>query len=232
MMNIGIVAIVCFIIVVVIMAIIIIIISRRNTKNNIEHESQGGGPPEIIYIIRHGEKPATSGSPFGVDFNGNNNNNSLLPRGWQRSGALTALFDPTNGSLQKGLHVPTSLFSPLYGDSTKTITHRTYQTIQGLSERLGKPINSTVSVGNESQLVTNVLNNYSDVVLICWEHNHIPLIASAIPTVSGTIIPKTWPNNRFDVIWVFTIVQGSNPIKYNFTQIPQQLLSGDTNTVI
>src|SRR6478672_8454354 len=58
--------------------------------------------PQQIYLIRHGEKPAdppasplgapaaASGPPFGVDIDGNQNEHSLLPRGWQRCGALAA----------------------------------------------------------------------------------------------------------------------------------------------
>ena len=107
--------------------------------------------PQQIYVIRHGEKPAdppaaspgqptsTPGPPFGVNINGNQNAHSLLPRGWQRSGALAVLFDPTVGALQAGLRTPTALYSPSYGQPDKTQTHRTYQTIQGLSERLGCP---------------------------------------------------------------------------------------------
>jgi hypothetical protein len=75
-------------------------------------------PPNIIYIIRHGEKPADPpavaagqtppppGPPFGVDFQGNQNPHSLLPSGWQRSGALAALFDPATGLLPAGLQIP------------------------------------------------------------------------------------------------------------------------------
>lgn len=37
-------------------------------------------------IIRHAEKPADSGTPFGVDINSNLDAESLIPRGWQRAG--------------------------------------------------------------------------------------------------------------------------------------------------
>jgi hypothetical protein len=57
-----------------------------------------GGPPNQIYVIRHGEKPADPPTPtaaptppFGVDVNGNQSICSLLPRGWQRSGARGAV---------------------------------------------------------------------------------------------------------------------------------------------
>ncbi len=154
------------------------------------------GPPAQIYVIRHGEKPAdpptptaAPAPPFGVDFNGNQSIHALLPLGWQRSGALAVPFAPALGPLQAGLSTPSTLLSPDYGDPDKTQGHRTYQTIQGLSGRLGVPINSPVAEGQESALARAVVADYTSVVLICWEHQHIPAIATALPTVSGTQIP-------------------------------------------
>ena len=69
-------------------------------------------------------------------------------------------------------------------------------------------------------------------MLICWEHQHIPALAQALPTVPGTTVPDPWPGDRFDVIWSFTAVTGSQDVQYTFSQIPQQLLAGDTDTVI
>ncbi len=201
-------------------------------------------PPEIIYVIRHGEKPADPpataaeqtapmpGPPFGVDFQGNQDAHSLLPQGWQRSGALAVLFDPALGPLQAGLRTPAALLSPSYGSPDKTAEHRTHETIQGLSDRLGLAIVSDFAEGSEPQLAASVVSSYSGVVLICWEHDHIPAIATSLPTVPGTVIPDPWPGDRFDVIWTFTLVPGSAPAQYTFGQIPQQLLSGDTDTVI
>jgi hypothetical protein len=202
-------------------------------------------PPDTIYIIRHGEKPAdpppaaagqaaaaAPGPPFGVDFQGNQDPHSLLPRGWQRSGALAVLFDPALGPLQAGLTTPATLLSPSYGSTDKTTGHRTYQTIQGLSDRLGLAIVSGFAEGSEAQLAASVVSSYSGVVLICWEHDHIPAIATSLPTGAGTVIPQPWPGDRFDVIWRFTLVPGSAPAQYTFGQIPQQLLSGDADTVI
>ena len=201
-------------------------------------------PPNTIYIVRHGEKPAdpppaaagqapaAPAAPFGVDFQGNQDPHSLLPRGWQRSGALAVLFDPALGSPQAGLKTPAALLSPSYGSPAKTAGHRTCQTIQGLSDRLGLAIVSDFAEGSEPQLAASVVSSYSGVVLICWEHDHIPALASALPTVPGTAIPTKWPGDRFDVVWTFTLVPGSAPARYTFGQVPQQLLSGDTDTVI
>ena len=204
------------------------------------NQPTGTVPPAVIYVIRHGEKPADppagdtgaapSAPPFGVDFQGNQDEHSLLPRGWQRSGALAALFDPATGPVQAGLQVPGTLLSPSYGSTAKTQEHRTYQTIQGLSERLGVPIVSDYAEGDEPALASHVVSQYSGVVLICWEHDHIPSLASSLPVTPGTAIPQAWPGGRFDVVWTFTLVPGTS--QYAFGQVPQQLLSGDAATII
>jgi hypothetical protein len=194
--------------------------------------------PNAIYIIRHGERPdepsaKRAASHHGVDFHGFANEHSLLPRGWQRSGALAALFDPSQGPLRSGLRVPGTLISPSYGDSAKTARHRTHQTIRGLSERLGIPIATDFAKGHEQRLAAALATSGPGAVLICWDHEHIPALASALPLVHGTVIPKAWPDDRFDVIWTFTLAAGEQGSgRYDFAQVPQLLLSGDTDTVI
>jgi hypothetical protein len=201
-------------------------------------------PPQLIYIIRHGEKPAdpptarhgqhppAPAPPFGVDDQGVQDGHSLLPRGWQRSGALAVLFDPALGPAQVGLQTPATLLAPSYGGPAKATAHRTHQTIRGLSDRLGIPIVSAFEEGQEPQLAASVVSDCSGVVLICWEHDHIPVLASSLPATRGTVIPQKWPGDRFDVIWTFTLVPGAATTQYTFGQVPQRLLSGDSDTVI
>jgi hypothetical protein len=199
------------------------------------------GPPRAIYIIRHGEKPGVPlpahgkhhhGGHFGVDYLGAQDEHSLLPRGWQRSGALVALFAPAVGRPPAGLHTPAALLSPLHGDPAKTAVRRTYQTIQGLADHLGLTIGTPFEVGHEPRLAASVVNSYSGVVLICWEHHHIPVIARSLPIIPGTPIPSTWPDDRYDVIWAFTRVPDAPQLSYAFSQVPQRLLAGDTDEVI
>jgi len=198
-------------------------------------------PPEAIYIIRHGEKPAdpdpshhgkSPDAPFGVDLEGKQSPHSLVPRGWQRAGGLVALFDPASGGAKSGLLTPTVLLSPVHGGPGKNAGHRTYQTIEGLGGRLGITIDSAFAVGQEPELAASVVRDHSGVVLICWEHHHIPAIASALPLVSGAVIPAAWPKHRFDVVWTFTLDPDAATAQYAFGQIPQLLLSGDSDTVI
>jgi hypothetical protein len=198
------------------------------------------GPPEAIYIIRHGEKPGEPlpaqgkhrGHGFGVDYLGARDEHSLLPRGWQRSGALVALFAPAAGTPPAGLRTPATLLSPSHGDPGKTTVRRTYQTIQGLADHLGLMIGTPFEVGHEPQLAERVLSAHSGVVLICWEHHHIPAIARSLPIAHGTAIPDDWPDDRYDLIWAFTLVTGETQARYAFSQVPQRLLAGDTDKVI
>ena len=131
------------------------------------HPPATTGTPAQIYVIRHGEKPADlppgkhaqpPSPPFGVDVDGNQNAHSLLPRGWQRSGALAVLFDPDyRARCKRGCAPRPRCIRPAYADPDKTQNHRTYQTIQGLSERLGVPIQSPLPEGQEPALAGAVL---------------------------------------------------------------------------
>jgi hypothetical protein len=192
--------------------------------------SRQSAPPEAVYIIRHGEKPQdVAPRHSGVDYRGSQNEHSLLPRGWQRSSVLAGLFDPAHGPLRAGLRVPRTLISPSYGHASKIADHRTYQTIRELSDRLGVEITADFAKGQEPKLAAAVLNSGPGAVLICWEHSHIPALAAALPLASGSIIPKSWPDDRYDVIWTFTLTAEG---RYAFGQVPQRLLSGDADTVI
>ena len=93
-------------------------------------------------------------------------------------------------------------------------------------------IGTPFEVGHEPQLAERVLAAHSGVVLICWEHHHIPAIARSLPIAHGTAIPDDWPDDRYDLIWAFTRVPGETKVRYAFSQVPQRLLAGDTDKVI
>jgi hypothetical protein len=61
-------------------------------------------------------------------------------------------------------------------------------------------------------------------VLVAWEHKRIPLIANRL-VGSSVGVPQVWPDNRFDLVWVFEpVADGST---YRLRQLPQLLLAGD-----
>jgi hypothetical protein len=50
--------------------------------------------PASIAFVRHAEKQPGDGPPHGVLVDGTPDPDSLIPRGWQRAGALVGLFVP------------------------------------------------------------------------------------------------------------------------------------------
>jgi hypothetical protein len=199
--------------------------------------------PSKIMLIRHAEKP--HGSDQGVTNKDEPDPESLIVRGWQRAGALVALFDPAEGALQNtNLAVPTVIYasnpvtsSDASGDKAgkKKIgskSERPLETITPLAKRLNLSPDLSFVEGQEHDLATAVLKA-SGVVLICWQHEEIPDITKHIVGANppSPPYPASWPDDRFDVVWVLTPPAGpSQP--WGFVQVPQQLLDGDSDTVI
>ena len=198
--------------------------------------------PSKIMVIRHAEKPKNLDA--GVTANGNKDKESLIVRGWQRAGALVALFDPANGLLQNAhLGLPKVIYASDPKKSSQATdddgkkgskSKRPLQTITPLAERLGikNKVNIKFAKGQEKQMVDSVLAE-KGVVLISWQHEKIPQIAKYIvgSKPPKKRLPTKWPGKRFDIVWVFT-PPAKSAKRWGFVQVPQRLLSGDTNTVI
>lgn len=178
-----------------------------------------------IMLLRHAEKPAKDNAPYGVTRKGERSKESLEVRGWQRAGALVNLLVPANHHHQNpALAVPKFLYAskPLRRKGSR----RPIETITPLAEKLAIKINSEFQ---RSQLVGMIEDACSrkGVVLICWQREYIPQIASLI-LGKRKIAPSDWPEDRFDMIWVFDL-HGST---YKFRQAPQNSLAGDSTTPI
>lgn len=182
-----------------------------------------------LMLIRHAEKPvpATATDPAynGIDINGNPDDHSLIPQGWQRAGALIKLFTASSGPLP----VPQFLFAPnQFGNGT---SKRPYETITPLSQKLGLPINpakAEYSKTDYKAMLTDATSS-NGMVLIAWEHGEIPDLATWILQNTKIDVPK-WPGSRFDIVWVFDLDTQSST--YSFNQVPQLLLAGDQPTPI
>ena len=186
--------------------------SRRSTK---------------IFLIRHAEKPARDSLPFGVTLNGDRSKESLEVRGWQRAGALTHLFAPPDGRFQHDL-----LAKPQFLFASKPVkrrgSRRPVETIIPLAEKLRLEIISDYRRSEVEDMLEHVFTRRG-VVLICWQREYIPEIASYILD-NQRIVPPDWPEDRFDMIWVFDLDRSSG--RYKFRQVPQRLLAGDRVTQI
>ncbi|MBV8934061.1 MAG: histidine phosphatase family protein [Kutzneria sp.] len=182
--------------------------------------ASAGSVADVIMMIRHGEKPPDSGQPFGIDANGEQDSSSLTTRGWSRAGALAELFAPgVSGTIRKGLCVPDAIYATT---PTDTKHHRMMQTVTPVAAKLGRSVNTDFGL-NDTDAVAAALSRLSGATLVSWEHNEIPMIAAALDSVSPTP-PSSWPDDRFDLVWVFTRTGPG----WAFTQVPQLLLDGDS----
>ena len=182
--------------------------------------------PQRIMIVRHGEKPypADPDHSLGVRTDGSPDVESLTVRGWQRAGALSALFGSAEMAARRGLSVPGLLYASAHdsNDPTGSKSRRPHQTLIPLAQRTGLVICSDWTKGQEADLCREVLAQ-NGTVLISWQHERIPAIAAGIP---GGNIPatQTWADERFDLVWVFDLLADGT---YRFQEVHQALLSSD-----
>jgi hypothetical protein len=193
-----------------------------------------------IMVIRHAEKPGTYDglSYAGVQADGTKDKESLVTLGWERAGGLVGLFAPPWGSAA-GLSLPASLFAAdpaekshgKQGDDEPS--QRPYQTITALAARLDLAIDTSFSRDHYKHMADAALA-CAGVVLIAWQHEDIPSIGAHLlkhTGASGIALPTAWPDDRYDLVWVFDRPAGSGPVT-GFAQVPQRLLAGDLESVL
>jgi hypothetical protein len=195
-----------------------------------------GGSPSRVMIIRHGEKPRRKGkAPFGVDAAGEHGFESLSVEGWQRAGALVALFAPARGKLQHpSLTSPDLIYAAAPsrhgGGADGSQSKRPLETVTPLAAKLGLAPDLGYTKGDEAALARDVLARGCN-ILVSWQHAAIPKIAGLIVAAAPPRLPlpPSWPDDRFDLVWVLT-APGSTGGRWRFVQVPQLLLAGDRAT--
>jgi hypothetical protein len=177
-------------------------------------------PAAKIMLIRHAEKPNGDGGP-GLMPNGAENPRALTLTGWKRANALVGLFNPADGALPRApLAKPASLFA------SGSESLRPKQTIAPLAAALNLSIRTFLK-GQEVELVAAV-KKAEDPVLISWQHEAIPEIASLIRGNPDGVPPK-WPADRFDLVWVFDLQPSG---AWSFAQVPELVMPGDSTQPI
>jgi hypothetical protein len=180
-----------------------------------------------ILLIRHAEKPAKDSTPFGVTAKGERSKESLEVRGWQRAGALANLLAPSNGRLQHS-----ALAKPQFLYASRPVrrrgSRRPVETLMPLAQKLAVRIHSNFQRAEYDSMIEEAVL-CKGVVLICWQREYIPEIASHI-LGSDRIAPPEWPDDCYDMIWVFDLLPSR--LRYTFKQVPQKLLDGDLTTPI
>jgi hypothetical protein len=191
--------------------------------------NSGGDAPlaSKIMLIRHAEKPPDDPPPHGITAKGNHDKESLTVVGWQRAGALAVLFAPSVGPFQSvAIATPRTIYAMMVAKHSPS--ERPQETVSALIAKLGGSVtaNFDFAKGQEKEVAASALA-CNGVVLICWEHHNIPLIAKRFPISPNnpSPVPAEWPDDRYDVIWVFDL--DTTASGYCFAQVPQLLLAGD-----
>ncbi|MBS0615606.1 MAG: histidine phosphatase family protein [Verrucomicrobia bacterium] len=144
--------------------------------------------PAQIIIVRHAEKP-----PMGP---------GLSVEGQERAQALAVFFQENPFTLEFGL--PTAIYA------FKAITKRGKETMIPLALQLRLLVHNEYTSTQPQMIAKDILNNplyEGKMVLICWDHSHLPLLISAL---RGPNIPKP-PGSRYDLIYKLTYSDPSAP---------------------
>ena len=153
--------------------------------------------PQQVILLRHGEKPA--------------HGDTLSPKGFARAVELVQFFTEENLPFQ--LQTPTAVFAQR--SSKNHSSTRPVQTVALLANTWQIPLYTQYSRGDYKSMVEKVANNFSSgMVLVCWDHEHLPAIASDF----GVKNAPSWPGSVYNWVWVIDF-SGSEVV--SFTQYLQ-----------
>ena len=163
--------------------------------------------PAQVLIIRHAEKPKT-----GKD---------LSEAGRARAAALVQFFQTDSRMLQYGTPVAIYAMAP----ATSAGTERPIETVSPLAQALHLNLIEKYARGDESAAAAEIMNDPQfdgKMVLICWEHNSIPPLASAL----GLANAPSWPGNDvYDRVWELNYA-GATVSSHQ--DLAQHLMPGDS----
>jgi hypothetical protein len=183
--------------------------------------------PKTVIVIRHAEKPLGDAPPHGVTADGVADPESLTPQGWQRANASVDFFvGADDGPGSSGLPVPTHLFASQVGPHSSS--RRPLETLQPLADRLGLQVDTRFPKQAIGLLAQAILAT-DGAALVSWEHHLIPSLA-ALLMGQPSLVPTIWPDDRFDLAWVFEREAGGTGLR--FRQVPERLLPGDSSAPI
>jgi hypothetical protein len=188
------------------------------------------GSARRLMFLRHAEKP--DGVNAGVLADGSEDTHSLTAVGWERAGALAALFGYGTAPMNSVLSRPDEIYAA--GASGSDGSQRPAETVSALAAKLGIAVIVKFPPDDFLAMLDEVVAHDGKSVLVSWEHKTLAAglnAASALrsSTTNAASIPSAWPGRRFDMIWVFNRQAGG---EYIFSQVPQLLLGGDLETPI
>ena len=170
---------------------------------------------DSIFLIRHAEKPDPDANAGGVDLCGRTDPHGLSVRGWQRAGALAALF---GGISTAPRHAMLTRPDVLFVAEDPGRSHRPRDTLRPLAELLGLKLHPLPADGDPAAVAGHLMATTGN-VLVCWRHKELPGLARALLPGATHLVPAAWDEGRFDLVWVIA----SNRL----TVVAQRLLAGD-----
>ena len=182
-------------------------------------------PADRIIVMRHAQKQTQEPKHIGVREDGTADPESLTVRGWQHAGALAAVFAGPLLEASSALGArPDVIFAAGVGKKKVRVggkeveigshSRRPVQTVTPLAETLGLALVTTYTKGEEPVLVADALGR-PGTVLICCQQENIVDIGNLI-TGNNTTVPQSWPEEQYDVIYVFDRVGDV----WSFRQVP------------
>lgn len=176
-------------------------------------------PPTTLMFLRHAEKPGPDGG--GVSHDGQPDPHSLSVRGWTRAGALAPLFDHVPSPERPGLSKPQRVLAtrPTHEYKSK----REHDTAAPTAARLGLSVEDSFTHKDAEAAAESLLSDDRDAMVV-WHHGSMPELLSHFPIANVAAVPKAWPEDRFDLVWVLT---SDGQGHYAFSQVAQDLLADD-----
>ncbi len=182
--------------------------------------------PDVVMFIRHGEKPGDDGPPHGINHQGEHDPHSLSVRGWTRAGALTGLFAYAPTASHPHIVVPERMVATKITSDYRS--RREVDTATPLARRLGIAIDEDFDHGQAKALSQSILADRRP-TLVVWHHGSMPDLLAHFTVINSEDVPKQWPHDRFDLIWV--LVREPDSGGYRFVSVEQGLLEGDALVV-
>jgi hypothetical protein len=147
-------------------------------------------------------------------------------RGWTRAGALAALFAHAPYDSHPRVVVPSRILATKSTDNYKS--KREVDTATPLAHRLGLPVDQDFDHEHAPELASSLLADGRP-ALVVWHHGSMTDVLAKLPVSNRDDIPRHWPEDRFDLIWVLSKADGDTD--YRFDVVAQQLLDGDDSAV-
>ena len=145
-----------------------------------------------ILLMRHAEK---TGDPLDPH---------LSPDGYTRAAQLAD-------------YIPATFGLPQFLIATSISKHsmRPIETLQPLSVKIGVAVDATYADQDYGALASQLLSdpryaNAGTLIVVCWHHGNIPLMASALRAKPGSY-PDPWDANVFNQILVLTYSGDGEP---------------------